>query len=66
LNGLNFEIREVNRFCAFTDKFVLAWCRPQSLERLQFIRGAGQLFIDLVARSAGLFSFIRKLCAIKS
>jgi uroporphyrinogen decarboxylase len=48
----------VNEFCARTDRFVLAgdWARP--FERLQFIRGTEQLYIDLVLQPEELFEFM--------
>ena len=58
---LSFDIEDVNRFCASTDKFVLAGCCPRPFEQLQFIRGSQQLFIDLALRPAGLFTFIKKM-----
>ena len=58
---LSFEIDEVNRFCAATDKFVLSGCCPRPFEQLQFIRGSENLFMDLALQPAGLFSFIGKM-----
>ncbi|MDR2078756.1 MAG: methyltransferase [Treponema sp.] len=56
---LSFEIEDVNRFCAATDKFVIAGACPRPFEQLQFIRGTEQLFIDLALRPAGLTKFIQ-------
>jgi len=61
IEWLSFEIDDVNRFCASTDKFVLSGCWPRPFEQLQFIRGSQQLYIDLALRPAGLFNFIRKM-----
>jgi uroporphyrinogen decarboxylase len=48
----------VNAFCARTDSFVLAgdWARP--FERLQFIRGTEQLYIDLLLQPEGLIEVL--------
>jgi hypothetical protein len=48
----------VNRFCQSADTFVLAgdWARP--FERLQFIRGTEQLYIDLILGPDGLFEML--------
>jgi uroporphyrinogen decarboxylase len=48
----------VDDFCARTDSFVLAgdWARP--FERLQFIRGTEQLYIDLMFQPDGLFEVL--------
>jgi hypothetical protein len=45
----------INDFCRSTDAFVLAgdWARP--FERLQFIRGTEQLYVDLILRPGGMF-----------
>jgi hypothetical protein len=58
---LSFELEDVNRFCAATDKFVIAGCCPRPFEQLQFIRGTEQLFIDLALHSAGLITFIQRM-----
>ncbi|MDR0494100.1 MAG: methyltransferase [Treponema sp.] len=58
---LSFEIDDVNRFCASTDKFVTGGCCAKPFEQLQFIRGSEQLFVDLALRPSGLFDFIRKM-----
>jgi hypothetical protein len=60
---LTFEIEDVNRFCAASDKFVFAGCCPRPFEQLQFMRGSEQLFIDLALRPAGLDLFIKKMHA---
>jgi hypothetical protein len=51
----------VNRFCRKTDTFVLAgdWARP--FERLQFIRGTEQLYMDLILQPDGLFDMINTI-----
>jgi len=58
---LSFEIEDANRFCASTDKFVLAGCCPRPFEQLQFIRGTEQLFIDIALRPDGFIKFIKKM-----
>jgi uroporphyrinogen decarboxylase len=51
---LEFDVDGVNDFCRDSDRFVLSgdWARP--FERMQFIRGTEQLFVDLVERPPGL------------
>ena len=63
---LGFEIEDVNRFCASTEKFVLAGCCPRPFEQLQFIRGSERLFLDLALpslseRPRGLIKFMEKM-----
>ena len=47
---LKIDKAAINEFCAASDKFILAgdWARP--FERLQFLRGTEQLYIDLIER----------------
>ena len=58
---LGFDREDVNRFCASTDKFVLAGCCPRPFEQLQFIRGSEHFFLDLALRPRGLFTFLEKM-----
>ena len=58
---LSFDIEQVNNFCRTTDKFVLAAANPRPFERLQFLRGTENVFIDLILRPDGMMSFIKKM-----
>ena len=51
-------MEEVNRFCAESDKFVLSGCCPRPFERIQFLRGAEQLYLDLAYGEKELFKMI--------
>jgi hypothetical protein len=42
-----FDFSRVNRSCAGTSRFVLAWTQTRPFERLQFLRGTEAAFIDL-------------------
>jgi len=44
---LSFDADKINEFCAKTDKFVLSSCFPRPFERMQFIRGSAQLYMDI-------------------
>ena len=44
---LEVDVEAVNRVCAATEKFVIADCYPRPFERMQFLRGTEELFIDL-------------------
>jgi len=59
--ALNINIPVINKICANTDKFVVAgdWARP--FERLQFLRGTEQLFMDLVLRPERMYSNFQKV-----
>jgi len=58
---LNVNIDSVNEFCRHTDKFVLAgdWARP--FERLQFLRGTEQLYMDLILQPDGLYEVMETI-----
>lgn len=45
---------EINRQCAVTDRFMLASPGINPFERMQFLRGTEQLFLDLLEQPAGL------------
>lgn len=47
VENLSIDVDKVNKFCKYTDKFVLASACPRPFERLQFIRGTEQLYVDL-------------------
>jgi len=55
---LNIDVDEVNRFCAQTDLFVRANCCPRPFERLQFLRGSENLFLDLAEEPPELFELL--------
>ena len=58
---MTLDVDAVNRFCAGSGSFVLAAACPRPFERLQFLRGTGELYIDLALRPSGMFDFIGKL-----
>ncbi len=48
------EFRDaVNRFCAETDKFVIAGCLPRPWEQYQFMRGTEDAMMDIMAPDEG-------------
>jgi len=62
---LSIDKEKVNSFCKSTDKYVLAGVTDGNMarpfERLQFIRGSENLYIDLYEKPRELFDFIEKL-----
>ena len=60
---LSFDIDEVNRSCASSDKFILGGCCPRPFEQLQFMRGSQNLFLDLAIQPKGFLDFIKKMHA---
>ncbi len=56
---LAFDIEDVNRQCVpLNDKFISGGCCPRPFERLQFIRGTENLYMDLMYQPKGLTKFI--------
>jgi uroporphyrinogen-III decarboxylase len=58
---LSFDRDAVNRFCESSGQFVLAGEVPRPFERLQFIRGSQNLFMDLTDPPANMKLFIDKM-----
>lgn len=60
---LEFNVEEVNKKIAteYKDKFVLSELVARPFERLQFIRGTENLFVDLMTEPENLFKFINKM-----
>ncbi len=58
---LKIDRDRVNSFCQSTDKFVLAgdWARP--FERLQFLRGTEQLYVDLILKPTGMYAVMESV-----
>jgi len=57
----HIDKNRINEFCRNTDKFVLPAEYARLFERLQFLRGTEQLYIDLMYRPPKMFEFIEKL-----
>jgi len=53
LEGADFP--KVNRMCAETDTFTLAWTTVRPFERMQFLFGTEKLFIELAYASKNLY-----------
>ena len=49
----------VNRFCAQSDKFVIASCCPRPWERLQFLRGSANAMMDVMAPEEGAADLLK-------
>lgn len=55
------DVDGVNAYCKETDKFILSGFCARPFERLQFIRGTAQLYMDLVLKPDGMTDFIKTL-----
>jgi len=58
---LDIDIEAINKFCANTDKFVVQTDMVRVFERLQFIRGSAELYLDIAEENEGMFKFIKKM-----
>ncbi len=59
VEALEIDAEAVNRFCASSDRFVMAACCPRPFERAQFLRGTPRLLMDLVRRPPELLELLR-------
>ena len=60
---LSIDRDRINLFCSGTDKYVKMGFCPRPFERLQFLRGTENLYIDLAEKSPGMLKFVNKLHA---
>ncbi len=60
---LAIDTEQVAEFCGNTDRFVLAGTCPRPFERLQFLRGPENLYLDISHPSAALRAFLERLHA---
>ena len=58
---LSFDIEQINKACAASDKFLMNGYKPRPFERLQFIRGTENLYIDLMLQPNGFIDFLDKM-----
>ncbi len=55
---LSVDVAEVNAFCRASDQYVLAGTCPRPFERMQFLRGSQNLYLDLGEESPEFFALI--------
>ncbi len=58
---LSFDRAAVNAYCAKTDRFMMAHACPNPFERLQYIRGTENLYVDLITQPKGLLDFMERM-----
>jgi len=58
VESLDFDREVVNAFCRETDKFVMASACPRPFERMQFLRGSENLYMDLGEESPEVLSLL--------
>ena len=54
---INFD--SINRFCQSTDQFVIGGSLPRPFERLQFLRGSENVYMDLAEESTELMELLK-------
>jgi uroporphyrinogen decarboxylase len=57
---LDVDHEKISEYCKNTDKFVIFGC-PNPFERLQYIRGTEQLYLDLMLKPEGMYEVINKI-----
>ncbi len=58
---LTLDRELVNEYCAGTDRFVLSGELARPFERMQFIRGTENLFIDLALGNPAMYAYMEKV-----
>ena len=58
---LDVDVDQVNAFCRDTEQFVLSGCEARPFERLQFMRGTENVFIDLGEQRDELFTLLNRI-----
>lgn len=58
---LTFDARKVDDYCGATDKFVLQTDFVRPFERMQFLRGSAELYMDIATDNKGMLLFLEKL-----
>jgi uroporphyrinogen decarboxylase len=58
---LTFDIDAVNAFCKQTDKWVNGGCCARPFERMQFLRGSQNLYIDIALRPPEFIELLNRV-----
>jgi len=58
---LSLDVQKVNEYCRNTDQFVLQTDFVRPFERMQFLRGTENFFLDLALENEGMLRFMEKL-----
>lgn len=58
---LSIDIPEINRWCQASDKFLLAGCCPRPFERMQFLRGTENLYLDLALDEPRMLAMLTRV-----
>ncbi|GAB1481780.1 uroporphyrinogen decarboxylase family protein [Treponema sp.] len=58
---LSIDTDRINEFCRSTNQFVLASELARPFERMQFIRGTENLFVDLALQNPAMLAFLKRV-----
>jgi uroporphyrinogen decarboxylase len=58
---LTIDPEQINQFCRQEERFVMAGCCPRPFERMQFIRGSENLYIDLGEQPSELYALVDRV-----
>lgn len=58
---LSIDLDQVNAFCRASDCFVLSGCSVRPFERMQFLRGSANLYIDLAEQPPELLRLVEQV-----
>jgi len=58
---LSLDKKAVNEYCAGSERFVLAGELARPFERMQFIRGTEELFVDLALGNRAMYAFLERV-----
>ncbi len=61
VDALTFDIDVVNAFCDQSDQFVTGGCCPRPFERMQFLRGSYNLYLDLADPPSEFFELLDRV-----
>lgn len=59
--ALTFDREAVNAFCQHSDRFIFAGCCPRPFERVQFLRGSQNLYMDLANPPNEFFTLLDRV-----
>jgi hypothetical protein len=59
--SFSVNVSEVNAFCKKRDQFVLGGCCPRPFERLQFLRGSTNLYMDIGEDRPEFFELLERV-----
>ena len=61
VEAFDVDCEAVNRFCAESDKFILGGCCARPFERMQFLRGSENLYMDLAEMSGEFQELLKRV-----